>query len=176
MIIYNNICILYTYCSLFVVLVPLFTPSFYTSPDDRQTACRWNASTLEQQAQAIFVDCQLPLANPETKFHSKVHVSFTFPRSKTHGKKPGRVSPFSLQAKSSIKGRWSKMIHPSPKFPADPFVVAVFLRQKRTATSRADGWLVAPSGCRSWGKRWMCRIWLMVELNSMGLGYIYPHE
>lgn len=116
--------------SLFVMFIPLFAASFYTSASDRRTSCSSDVSTEEEKTlRWCFWLPTSPLATPKPKFHSKV----------------GSVLFF-------------------------------LIRQKRTATSRADGWLVAPSGCRSWGKRWMCRIWLTVELHSMGLGYIYPHE
>lgn len=112
-------------------------------------------------------DCQLPLWQPQNQSSTQKWVCFIFPAVKPMKKTCSGFWTFSYKQKFQVPSRSVRRV---------VAVLFFLIRQKRTATSRADGWLVAPSGCRSWGKRWMCRIWLTVELHSMGLGYIYPHE
>ena len=103
--------------SLFVMFIPLFAASFFTSRDDRQTACRWNASTLEKEAQAMFVDCPLPLWQPQTfpavKPMEKNLAGFHLYKQKVPGSQPIRSSSrgrvvFFDKAKTdrNESGRW----------------------------------------------------------------------
>lgn len=54
--------------SLFVMFIPLFAASFYTSASDRRTSCSRDVSTEEEKRLGDAFDCQLfPFGNPKTK-------------------------------------------------------------------------------------------------------------